>query len=61
MVSMFTFLFAEIINELAEFRDAFLALDIFFLRGFELGKELFLLYFLASGVLYEVVSKARII
>lgn len=58
---MVTFLFAKIIDELAEFGDAFLVLNIFFLRGFELGKELFLLDFLAPGVLYEVVSKARII
>lgn len=56
---VFTFLIAEVVNKLAKLRDALLIRKISFFGDFELGQKLFLLDFLASGVLYEVVSKAR--
>ena len=54
-----TFLIAEVVDKLPKLRDALLIRKISFFGGFELGQKLFLLDFLASGVLYEVVSKAR--
>jgi hypothetical protein len=56
---VFTFLIAEVVNKLPKLGDALLIRKISFFGGFELGQKLFLLDFLASGVLYEVVSKAR--